>query len=490
MRYFLMAFLLTCSICSPAESVESTSEEGPFPSQPIQILVYTSPGGLIDLTARRFADIAQRYADVPFVVVNRPGGGGVVAFEEALRRPADGHTLLAVTRSNVSKMVSISREDLLSNLDWLAYVMDNAHVLIARDPDYDVFTAEPQLWLGADIGGVKHVSAIKMAEAAGIEMRWVPFGSGGQAVAALLGNLGDIYVGNPRDALASDELHIVSVAAASRLQSFPQAPTFSELGVEGLANELIWRGFATRQDISEPKRAWLQNLIKQVTNDADWQHMWRNDGVNLDYRDDAAFQHVITQDIAEFRHYIGAAGLIHESDALTTQHWPWVLALISVLACGAILLSKRYFRQRGSQAIIIVILAIMTFALFLLSGIPAASLIDPIGPRGAPLLWVCLLILCAIGLVPMTSRYGELIPAAAGRFMLNKFILLVVLYVVSLPMLGYYHASLIFAPLLLLSLQVRSLFTLILLPILWLLFSWLVFEYMLGIVLPQGMFHS
>jgi len=247
-----------------------------FPSQPLRLVVYTSPGGLIDVTARRFARLAQEHADHPVAVINRPGGGGIVAFDEVLSEPADGHRFLAVTRSNISRMVASGREDLIDRIRWQAYIMDNAHVLItnaeAGPRDYAELVEtrhngnNHQLWLGVDIGGVKHVSGVKMADKAGINMHWIPYGSGGEAVAALLGNLGTAYLGNPRDALASDKLRVVAVAAQSRLPDFPEAPTFAELGVDGLEDELIWRGFALPRDVSEDIAQWYDALIKRVIN--------------------------------------------------------------------------------------------------------------------------------------------------------------------------------------------------------------------------------
>jgi tripartite-type tricarboxylate transporter receptor subunit TctC len=136
-----------------------------FPRQPIRIIVYTSPGGLIDLTARRFADIARRHApDQPFVVINRPGGGGIVAFEEVLQQPADGYNMLAVTRSNISKIIATGRDELIERIDWHSYSMDNPHVVITNaargagsweEVYQQALTSEGRLlWLGADIGCV------------------------------------------------------------------------------------------------------------------------------------------------------------------------------------------------------------------------------------------------------------------------------------------------------------------------------------------------
>lgn len=70
-----------------------------FPKKPITIIVYTGPGGLIDITARKFVDIANNYSDATFVVENKPGPDGIVALKRLLQLPSDGYTLFACTKS-------------------------------------------------------------------------------------------------------------------------------------------------------------------------------------------------------------------------------------------------------------------------------------------------------------------------------------------------------------------------------------------------------
>src|SRR5215467_7380210 len=41
-----------------------------------------------------------RYVEPPFVIENRPGGGGNIAAEAVVRAPADGYTLLMVSSAN------------------------------------------------------------------------------------------------------------------------------------------------------------------------------------------------------------------------------------------------------------------------------------------------------------------------------------------------------------------------------------------------------
>ena len=68
-----------------------------FPSKPLRAVVPYPAGGVVDVTLRPAID--RMSLDLPqrVVVENRPGADGRIAIEYAIRAPADGYTILAVT---------------------------------------------------------------------------------------------------------------------------------------------------------------------------------------------------------------------------------------------------------------------------------------------------------------------------------------------------------------------------------------------------------
>jgi putative tricarboxylic transport membrane protein len=84
-----------------------------------------------------------------------------------------------------------------------------------------------QNWVGPAAGGLDHVTALKIWDAYGMDAKWIPFKSGGKALAALLGEQGVAYVGNPRDALGNADLHIAAVSSPNRLGYRENKPPFS-----------------------------------------------------------------------------------------------------------------------------------------------------------------------------------------------------------------------------------------------------------------------
>ena len=65
-----------------------------WPDRPVTLIVPFPAGGNTDTMARLLADKLQTKFGSPFVVENRPAGGGVVAAGQVARAAPDGHTLI------------------------------------------------------------------------------------------------------------------------------------------------------------------------------------------------------------------------------------------------------------------------------------------------------------------------------------------------------------------------------------------------------------
>jgi tripartite-type tricarboxylate transporter receptor subunit TctC len=71
-----------------------------YPTRPVRIIVVFPPGGVASIVARLMGQWLSEHLGQPFVIENRPGAGGNIGTEAALRAPADGYTLLLVGTNN------------------------------------------------------------------------------------------------------------------------------------------------------------------------------------------------------------------------------------------------------------------------------------------------------------------------------------------------------------------------------------------------------
>jgi tripartite-type tricarboxylate transporter receptor subunit TctC len=259
-----------------------------FPTKPITFMIYTRPGGLADVTARKIIAIATKYTDATFVALNKPGAGGLVAMKAILQGKTDGYTILMATMSNIAKIVTSKGDVDLDDFTWLALLVSDAECIITNSTQ-EINTWEQivedakakdgkQIWVGPAAGGRDHVMAMKVWENSGVEAKWIPYESGGKAMAALLGGHGVAYVGNPLDVIGKPDLKIAALSRESRLEQFPDTPTFKELGIEGLDNEIMWRGIIVKKGTDPEALEFYADLFQKSRTIPNGKNFWAQEG--------------------------------------------------------------------------------------------------------------------------------------------------------------------------------------------------------------------
>src|SRR5262245_64594237 len=65
-----------------------------YPTRPVHVIVPFAPAGGSDITARLIGQWLSERLGRPFVIENRPAGGGNIGTEAVVRASPDGYTLL------------------------------------------------------------------------------------------------------------------------------------------------------------------------------------------------------------------------------------------------------------------------------------------------------------------------------------------------------------------------------------------------------------
>ena len=519
MRWLTLSRRLACCVLFAAALIPArrarAAESIPFPSKPIRLVVYTKPGGAIDTTARRFADVAAKYVDATFVVENKPGAGGIVAMKDVLQSKANGYTLLACTKSNVAKIAATGDPAMLDSFHWLAQMMSDPECVITRRDIGPSSWAElvadarrqngRQIWVGPAYGGLDHVMAMKTWERSSIPAIWVPFQSGGKAKAELLGGRCVAYVGNPSEIRTNpDKLMVAAVAGRQRLEQFADTPTFRELGIEGLEDEIMWRGFAVRKGIPTHAIQWYESLFRQVAADAKWREFYEKDGIDVRYVKSDAFTQTVLRDHQDFSNYLGQLGVLRSDvpaplGRLIGGWYP--LALLPVAGSFCFVLLRSLFGARShrdvGEALVPVMLLLLAGLLLLATCVFPQS--DDVGAAAIPRLWLLTLMPLCLTLLYKSWNVNRLakpriaasaaettahIERTTGRVWALLGLLLV--YVGGLVWMGYFVATFLFLIMAMFLLGERNPLRAASVSVGWLVFSYVVFARILFVPLPTG----
>src|SRR2546423_4539007 len=221
-----------------------------YPSRPITLIAPFPPGGSVELTGRPLAASLEKAFKQPVVFTNRVGAAGAVGTAHVATSDPDGYRLLI----NISAILVVPEADKLFDRKP-AYTMDQL-IPVARinaDPNVLLVRTEApwktmqalvdeakkkpgQLsYSSSGVYGSTHVPAEMFTQAAGIQMRHVPFTGGGPATNALAGGHVDMHIQNVPASMSyikAGTLPPLAVTPAQRAQALPDVPTMKELGVD------------------------------------------------------------------------------------------------------------------------------------------------------------------------------------------------------------------------------------------------------------------
>src|SRR5688572_26096596 len=107
-RCFVVSRQSALLIAAMALLIAAGASAQQYPSRPIRLVVPFTPGGGTDILARVVGTRMAEAMGQSFVIDNRPGAGGTIGMENAVRAHPDGYTL-CVVNSNYSATAAIQK---------------------------------------------------------------------------------------------------------------------------------------------------------------------------------------------------------------------------------------------------------------------------------------------------------------------------------------------------------------------------------------------
>jgi tripartite-type tricarboxylate transporter receptor subunit TctC len=214
-----------------------------YPTRPVRIFVGFPAGGGGDITARLIGQWLSERLGQPFIIENRPGGGGNIATEAVVRARPDGYTLLLAAAFNA---VNATLYDKL-NFNFIRDIAPVASIyyvpnVMAVHPSFPAKTIPEFIaysksnpgkvnMASAGNGSAPHMSGELFKIMAGIDMVHVSYRGAGPALTDLLA--GQVHVSFPTmpasiEHVRTGKLRALGVTTATRADALPHVPAVSE----------------------------------------------------------------------------------------------------------------------------------------------------------------------------------------------------------------------------------------------------------------------
>lgn len=246
-----------------------------WPARSVLVVSPFAAGSANDTVARIVLDQVGRQTGQPFVVENRPGGGGVVGVASVVRAEPDGYTLL-LSSASMSSAVILHKSlpyDELNDLEPVAMLSTQPSVLVAAPGKgfrsvadlVGAAKARPGAlnFASAGIGSASHIAGERFRLAAGLNVQHVPYRGPVEALADLMTGRIDFYflpIAPALSLIKQGKVVALAVSTRQRVQLLPDVPTIAEAGYPN-AEYLFWGGVSAP---AKTPRAIIEKLNGEV----------------------------------------------------------------------------------------------------------------------------------------------------------------------------------------------------------------------------------
>lgn len=262
---FLLAVMMAaCSANSTSkqETAGNDNKKIDYPTRQIELVVPFAAGGGVDLAARAVADYLSKEWSQPIVVTNKPGGGGIIGAQYALKeaRP-DGYTVLVNNNSSTTMYEAGNSNPTLTIKDnkFASRVAQGALAFgVKSDAEWKDLKEFSQwvkknpdklTWASVGPAGFSAFGVAEWLKSIGVDFKktsMVSSEGASDSTAKVAGGhvvLATHTVGELAALAQAGKIKLLAVSSDERNSLFPNVPTTKELGFDNLTVKW-WTGLS------------------------------------------------------------------------------------------------------------------------------------------------------------------------------------------------------------------------------------------------------
>jgi tripartite-type tricarboxylate transporter receptor subunit TctC len=315
-----VAILIAFGLHSPPVLAQGATE---YPSKPVRVLVGLAPGGANDVQTRLFAQMLGNAFGKVFVVENRPGAGGIVAYRAVASAAPDGYTLLGASGGFTIAPVAHPNQHLdpVKELEPISLIVQ-APFLLLLHPSVPVKSVKDLIALAkakpgalsygsAGQGSSNHLAFALFTTIAKLDIVHVPYKGAGPALVDTVSGQVQLAMANVISSLhyaKAAKLRALAVSTKVRSTAAPELPTMAEAGVPGYEVS-TWHAWFAPARTPAPVIRKLNSELAKAARAPEVMARLAPDGVQSVGSSPEQLREFIATDIARWRKVVNEAGI-------------------------------------------------------------------------------------------------------------------------------------------------------------------------------------
>jgi tripartite-type tricarboxylate transporter receptor subunit TctC len=234
------------ALFAAAFALPALAQTNPNVDKPLRVILPIGAGSGVDTIMRAASPALGKALGQPIIIDNLPGAGGITGTSTLVKAAPDGLTI-GVVSNNHAVNPSVYKKmpfDAINDITPISIVGETPFVLVVNPAKVPAKNAkELQAFLKAKPGAynyassgngtIIHLAGEMFIDAAGVDVKHIPYKGTGPMVADLIGGqveMGVVAVPAVQGHLKSGALRAIGVMGKARVASLPDVPTFIEQG--------------------------------------------------------------------------------------------------------------------------------------------------------------------------------------------------------------------------------------------------------------------
>jgi tripartite-type tricarboxylate transporter receptor subunit TctC len=310
----------TALAIAAASLASSTVFAQAWPAKSIRMIVPFPPGGGTDILTR---ELTNKLAGYNFVIDNKPGAGGNLGVDAAVKSAGDGYTFVMGQTSNLAISPTLYTKlpyDPIKDLTPVSLVASSPLVIVAsaNSPFHTLADLVKEAkahpgsinFASSGNGTVAHLATESFMKVAGIKLTHVPYKGASQGATDVISGAVQLYVSSVPTLIGhirSGKMRPLAVTSLQRVGDLPQVPTIAESGFKGF-EAVTWFGILGPANLPKDVVAKLNGDINKALKDPELKKQMDAQGADILGGTPEQFSKLIRDDVVRWGKIVKESG--------------------------------------------------------------------------------------------------------------------------------------------------------------------------------------